>query len=289
VRWHAEKRDESGSMRSNTTERNIWAQLGLSACAVVLPPIALGAALYSMLTVRDEGTGSLPEGAAAEARVTTPEPRLEAADAWPISADSQPVAKAAEPFLAGGKPVPADDGRSSESPANPQPAVGKKAIAQESGPVPGRVTVVVPPAAANWPLSPDVDRVPTDSVDTQPWPPAAAVPTPLLPRAPSLPIQVPPPQTPAAQLPASQVTSQVSATGVPAADQPFAEGPPAPTARKRVRPSYLGNLARRSGGRADARSETHAVRQNAQQQPQPTFSLKDWLQQLGARTRNTGG
>jgi len=42
-------------MRSNTTERNIWAQLGLSACAVVLPPLALGAALYSMLSVRDEG------------------------------------------------------------------------------------------------------------------------------------------------------------------------------------------------------------------------------------------
>ena len=46
-------------MRSNTTERNIWAQLGLSACAVVLPPIALGAALYSMLSVRDEGVGPL--------------------------------------------------------------------------------------------------------------------------------------------------------------------------------------------------------------------------------------
>jgi len=275
-------------MRSNTTERNIWAQLGLSACAVVLPPIALGAPLYSMLSVCDEGVGRPPEGAAAEARVTTPEPRLEAADAWPISADSQPVAKAAEPFLAGGKPVPADDGRSSESPANPQQAVGKKAIAQESGPLPGRVTIVVPPAAANWPLSPDVDRAPTDSVDTQPWPPAAAMPTPLLPRALPLPVQVPTPQTPAAQLPASQVTSQVSATGVSAADQPFAEGPQA-TARRRVRPSYLSNLARRSGARADARSETHAVRQNAQQQPLQTFSLKDWLQQLGMRPRNTGG
>src|SRR5262249_43378350 len=131
--------------------------------------------------------------------------------------------------------------------------------------------IVVAPAAANWPLSPDVDRAPTDSVDTQPWPPAAAVPTPLLPRAPSLPVQVPPPQTPAAPLPASQV----SATGVSAADQPFAEGPPAPTARKRVRPSYLSNLTRHSGARADGRSETHAVRQNAQQQPQQTFSLKD--------------
>ena len=47
-------------MRSNTTERNIWAQLGLSACAVVVPPIALGAALYSMLSVRDEGVGRPP-------------------------------------------------------------------------------------------------------------------------------------------------------------------------------------------------------------------------------------
>src|SRR5215831_15190877 len=273
-------------MRSNTTERNIRAQLGLSACAVVLPPIALGAALYSMLTVHDEGAGSPPEGAAAEAQATTPKFRVDAAEAWPIGTDSQPVVKAAEPFLAGAKPVPADDGRSSESPANPQQAVGKRDIAQESGPLPGRVTIVVAPAAANWPLSPDVDRAPTDSVDTQPWPPAAAVPTPLLPRAPSLPVQVPPPQTPAAPLPASQVTSQVSATGVSAADQPFAEGPPAPTAHKRVRPSHLHNLVRRSGVHADARSETHAVRPNAQQQ---MFPLKDWLQQLGARPRNTGG
>src|SRR5262249_60447060 len=123
------------------------------------------------------GTRAKPrpqEGAAAGAGVTPPDPGLGAGAVGPPAGVPQPVAKAAEPFLAGGKPVPADDGRSSESPANPQQAVGKKAIAQESGPLPGRVTIVVPPAAANWPLSPDVDRAPTDSVHTQPWPPPAA-------------------------------------------------------------------------------------------------------------------
>jgi hypothetical protein len=53
--------------------------------------------------------------------------------------------------------------------------------------------------------------------------------------------------------------------------------------------SYLRNLARRSGVRAEARSESTAARRNGQTQPQQAFSLKNWLQQLGTRPRNTRG
>jgi hypothetical protein len=36
-------------MRPHASQRNHWAQLGIYACALLLPPLALGAALYSML------------------------------------------------------------------------------------------------------------------------------------------------------------------------------------------------------------------------------------------------
>src|SRR5262249_19443259 len=43
-------------MRSKTTQRNHWAQIGIGACALLLPPLTLGAAFYSMLAAPDEGT-----------------------------------------------------------------------------------------------------------------------------------------------------------------------------------------------------------------------------------------
>jgi len=258
-------------MRSNTTQRNIWAQFSVSACAVLLPPIALGAVLYSMLPARDDSAERPAAGS--------------------VGADSQPVAK---PFLTAGKPVPPADGRSSAFPANArEQPIDRKDVAQTSSPVPGRVTVVGPPASMSWTPSADVDRAQSDSVAAEPWPPAAAVPPPLLPRAPTLPVQAPPPaQTGVAQVPAAQMSAaQTSATRVPAADRPSAESPPSPaqTLHRRVRPSYLGNLAGRSGARADARSETRAVRHDIQPPQQQPFSLQNWLHQLGARPRNTGG
>jgi hypothetical protein len=42
-------------MRPHATRRTDWAQLGIGACALLLPPLALGAALYSMLAP-DDGT-----------------------------------------------------------------------------------------------------------------------------------------------------------------------------------------------------------------------------------------
>src|SRR6516165_8585516 len=41
-------------MRPNATRRDHWAQLGIGAAALLLPPLALGAAFYSMLAAPDE-------------------------------------------------------------------------------------------------------------------------------------------------------------------------------------------------------------------------------------------
>ena len=41
--------------RSRARQRNIWAQVGVSAAVLLLPPIALGAAVYAMLPAREEG------------------------------------------------------------------------------------------------------------------------------------------------------------------------------------------------------------------------------------------
>jgi hypothetical protein len=287
-------------MRSNTTQQNIWAQLGASACALLLPPVALGAAVFSMLPARDEGAGRPAPGAAGEAHVTTPKSRIEAA--WPTNADSQSLVEAAEPLLATGKPPLAADGRSSVSSTNSrQEPVGKKDVARVSGPVPVHVTVVTPPAAADPPPSADADSATTGSIGGAPWP-AVAMETPaaLLPRVPTSPIQVPlvqvpPPQVPLPKTPPPQrPASQALATQAPTAERPSAEDPPAPassTAHKNERPSDPKTLAGHSGAHAEARSGMRAVHRNAQPQPQPqqTFSLKNWLQQLGTQPRNTRG
>ena len=138
-------------MRSDTTQRNIWAKLGVSACALLLPPVALGAAVFSMLPMRDERAGR-PAPGAAEAHVTTPKLRIEAA--WPINADSQSLVEATEPLLATG--------------VRREP-IGKKDIAQISGPVAVHVTIVTPPAAANPPPPADADNTTTGSIADAYW------------------------------------------------------------------------------------------------------------------------
>ena len=263
-------------MRSDTTQRNIWAQLGVSACALLLPPVALGAAVFSMLPMRDERAGRPAPGAAAVAHATTPKSRIEAA--WPINVDSQSLVEATEPLLTTG--------------ARQEP-MGKKDVARVSGPVPVHLTIVTLPAAANPLPSADADSAPTGSIGGAPWPPVATeTPAALLPRVPTSPIQVPPLQVPLPKIPPPQGPAlQALATQVPTAERPSAEGPPAPasTAHKHERPSDPKTLAGHSGTRVEARSETRAVRRNAQPQPQQAFSLKNWLQQLGTRPRNTGG
>jgi len=80
-------------MRSNTTQRNHWTQIGIGACALLLPPLTLGAAFYSMLAAPEEGTAH-PAGA----RVSDP---------VPVQVTVGPSARANEPLPANTERTPA--------------------------------------------------------------------------------------------------------------------------------------------------------------------------------------
>src|SRR5215470_11759392 len=79
-------------MRPNATRRDYWAQLGIGAAALLLPPLALGAAFYSMLASPDEevkppavAQAAPPPAAAAEPAALQPppgQPAEDAARAW---------------------------------------------------------------------------------------------------------------------------------------------------------------------------------------------------------------
>jgi hypothetical protein len=196
-------------MRSSTTERNHWAELSIGACALLLPPLALGAALYSMLASPDEDAAR-PTAAVAGAQAVRSE----------LLPETVPT-----------------EGRGSVSViAARQESAGKSAEdaarrASESTPV--QVTAA-PPTAVN-PLSlVDLDGARTGSVGTQQSQAASAeVSTSLLPRALTssgqVSLQIPLPRISTTQLPAALATP---------ADLPAAEGSPTPsTARKHPRPA----------------------------------------------------
>jgi hypothetical protein len=256
-------------MRSNTTQRSYWAQFSVGACALVLPPLTLGAAFYSMLASPDEGA----------ARPTPP-----------ISADPQPAVQAAQSSAVAGKPAPLEDRSSVLITGVRQGPVGRSAqdsakeeTARVSDSVPLQVAVA-PPARVIPPLQGDVDRAPSATPDADLSQSAPAdVSTALLPRAP---------------LPSGQVRPQIAP-----ARKPIAEGPPAqvpvaadkppaggPQTASLTAPKHGANLVGHGGVRAGARNETPAARRNAHPQPQEAFSLKNWLQQqLGIRPHNTRG
>lgn len=280
-------------MQSNATQRNMWAQLGVSACALLLPAMVLGAAVYSLLPSRDGSAGRPAAGGGAGADAAAFKSRFSTLQPPPVGAGPQAVTQASEPVPVMRNPAPAETRGSASATGVRHEPVGKPAkdIARVSDPVPVEVTAAAAPAGVNPPQPADVDSGPTGSVDVEPpWPAVPEVSMTLLPRALAPPVQAPPrppPQMPAAQMPAAQIPA---AQAPPASAPRSAEGPPAsPVAHKRARPSYLETLARRNGARADARSETHAPRRNTQPQPQQPFSLKNWLQQLGNRPRDTGG
>ncbi len=116
-------------MRPHVTPQNTWAHLGIGACALLLPPLALGAALYSMLAAPEEGATR------------------------PI--DAQAATQAASPDTSG----PATIAQPAE-PVAGQPPVGKTAadlarvwdqVSVQDGPVPSNQvgSVQVPPAQLN--------------------------------------------------------------------------------------------------------------------------------------------
>jgi hypothetical protein len=252
-------------MRSNTTQRKHWAQLGIGACALLLPPLTLGAAFYSMLPTPDEGTAR-PAAAAAGAQAVRPELLRGTIQPWAVGTDRQPVAT--QPVA--GRPESPEDRSSAPATVARQAVVAGSAenATRVSDPVP---VEALPSARANSPLPANMGGAPTGSLRPSQSAPVE-VSTALLPRvlsqSPLAPAQVQPPRMTATQMPAAPAPL--------AADLPSAEGAPAPAVSKR--PS---NLA--------TRSETVAVRRNAQPQRQHAFSLKNWLQQLGILPRNTRG
>jgi hypothetical protein len=294
---------------SNRTRRNVWAQLGVSACALLLPPMALGAAVYSLLPPRDEGAARRAAGNAAEVQAATPNFRIEAA--WPINvnANSQPVADPTASSLAAGKSISSAEGQSSVLPTNKwqeqvSKSVSKKDMARVMGPGQAGATAITP--TWNPPSSGDADASPVGSSGAVPWrSDVPETPVALLPRVPTPLLQIPARQALVPRIPSSQVPSfqapsfQVSPSQVsPAPQVPSSQTSSTPVsadrssthasprARKHTHSSYLRNLAAR-GVRAEARDETPAARRSAQ--PQQTFSLKNWLQQLGTHPHNTGG
>jgi hypothetical protein len=256
-------------MRANIAQRDKWTQIRIGACALLLPPLILGAAFYSMLSAPEEGAAR-PSGTAVKAQVVRPELLRDGAQARAVSLDRQPIAETTQPTAAAAEAAP--ESGVSVSAAGTRRAVGStEKAARVSDPVP----VQVPSAKANPSLPANMDSAPPDSLRAELSQSAPVeVSTALLPRV----LRPSPPAPPQIQPPRILAT-QMAAAAVPlAADPPSAEGAPAPTASKPARPANLAN-----------RSENAAVRRNAQSQRQHAFSLKNWLQQLGILPRNTRG
>jgi len=279
--------------RARAARRNIWTQIGVSACVLLLPPMALGAAVYSMLPSRDDGAVRHVANPVAEAHAAAAGLRPDAAEAGSVGGEPQSLAASApQPLPTLAKPAPTASTRASYSLASARQEQGGKTAARETGkessreaaretarekdtarvlgPVPVHVTVVVPPPAAAPPAAANADSAPTGSINPVPAPTAAA--------------DVPAVQP--AQVPATLgLATPGPATQVPASEPPLADPLPEPsiaaTARKHGRFSYLRHLARRDG----ARSELRAARWHAQSQH--AFSLRNWLQQLNTRQHNT--
>lgn len=258
-------------MRAYITQRDKWTQIRIGACALLLPPLTLGAAFYSMLSAPEEGAARSP-GAAAKAQVLRPELLRDTAQARAVGPDQQPVAETTQPIAVAAKPVPESSVVVPAAGTRQAVAAGSvEKAARASDPAP----VQIPPAKANPSLPANTDSAPSDSPRAELSQSAPVeVSTALLPRmlrpSPSAPPQTQPPRTAA---------TQVAAAAVPlAADPPSTEAAPAPSMSKPARPASPAN-----------RSENPAVRRNAQPQRQHAFSLKNWLQQIGILPRNTRG
>jgi hypothetical protein len=296
-------------IRNARAQRNMWVQIAVSALVVLLPPIGLGAAVYTLLPARDDsgvhrvatvaaaavearpsaftGSALVPQPASSQPAssqpasaqpaavapgplVTAPKPVPSAPPAFSLaSARQEPVAKAPlkEPAgkEAGSKDANKDGAGKDAANKDSRDAAGKDAATKDSvsgkdtarllGPVPVRVTVVVPPTAAASVPAPAVGAENDATGSTGAEPPRLA--------------ELPPPHTPMIEAPAAQLPAEEIPSAAPTA-----------TARKHVRFSYLRHLARHSGARAEARAEARAA--GASVQSQQSFSLRNWLHNLGS-------
>src|SRR5215470_3411374 len=127
------------AMRAYITQRDKWTQIRIGACALLLPPLTLGAAFYSMLATTDDGA-SRPPSAAAGAQVARPE-FLRDTQAAAASANQRPLPQATEPVASAGNPLFAD--RVSVTGTRQQPRSAEE-MARVLDPIPVPVTVVRP-------------------------------------------------------------------------------------------------------------------------------------------------
>jgi hypothetical protein len=142
-------------MRPNATRRDHWAQLGIGAAALLLPPLALGAAFYSMLAQPDE---EVKAPAAAQAAAQPPTPQAAAGDEPaalqpPVGQGVEAVARAWNQLVAEGSSVhtaPAPTGPIQANTAEVA-ATPAAAVIPPADPAAGGVT---PPAADSPPVPP---------------------------------------------------------------------------------------------------------------------------------------
>ncbi len=143
-------------MRANIVQRDKWTQIRIGACALLLPPLTLGAAFYSMLSTPEEGAAR-PPGTGAKAQVVRAELLRDTPQARAVDPDQQPAAETTQPIAFAAKPVP--ESGVSVSAAGTRHAVvagPTEKAARVSNPVP----VQVPSARANLPLPANMDSAP---------------------------------------------------------------------------------------------------------------------------------
>jgi len=132
------------AMRANVARRDNWAQIRIGACALLLPPLMLGAAFYSMLTAPDEGAAR-PPGAAAKAQVR-PGLLRDTMPARAVREDRQPAAQTGQTIA--DQPAP-EQGVA----AWPAPAEASMALLPRTLAPPGKALPEAPPTAAQAPAA----------------------------------------------------------------------------------------------------------------------------------------
>jgi hypothetical protein len=261
--------------------RGVWAQIGISACTLLLPPIAVGAAVFIMLPMHDDAVSVAP----------------------PMVAEAQPSNERAASLEA----QPAG-----YSLASARPETSGKDTSRVLNPTPVHVTVPVAPptAGAGAPPAAPIQTEPTAPAQAAAATPAhaasiqaapaQAAPVHLAHRAaPALPPAATPPPAPVSAPPAAaQISVQpVEAASVPpvaaVAPAELADSPPERSdaieadtlAEQHARPAttghfrapYLRRLTRRSFSRNDAHAARWATTsKNASW-------LQNFLNQLGSR------
>jgi transcription termination factor Rho len=178
-------------MRSNATQRNHWAQFRICAFALLLPPLTLGAAFYSMLAAPDD-----PAAHSGRAQTARGESQHDPAQSRGSTEDTARVSN----------PVPIVVTAGTSAAANPPPANAEPALAGSAVGAPGPAPSLAATAELSTSLLPRPLSLPGQP--PQPIQPARMVTT-----------QTPATQTPALQTPAVQAPV--------ATDLPRAEGSPA--------------------------------------------------------------